>query len=321
MELCRPRGLWAGFWAFNPDQKVPELIGAGEQWACDQWEVEWHQHAGWELHLQLQGNTLWKTNRAIYEVAPGDFLALPPRLNHSTHRKQVPAEQHFVFAVIDLAAVRFRFPELDDLLDKREVIVIRSVPQLQTAFRLLMTEICQDSALRNLGLQLAVDYLVLGVTRVLRRRTKTADPIIFNPAIVRVKNTLDHAYQNDWHLTDLARIARLSVGHLTEMFTRELGTTPHQYLMQVRINRAKELLQYPEMSITNVAIDLGFCSSQHFARCFKQQTGVTARAFRSLSRRSPTNRGKGPGIPGFSSGKTSASSHTPANCNISESVS
>jgi AraC-like DNA-binding protein len=246
MELCRPRGLWAGFWAFSPDQKVPELIGAGEQWACDQWEVEWHQHAGWELHLQLQGNTLWKTDRAIYEVAPGDFLALPPRLNHSTHRKQMPAEQHFVFAVIDLAAVRFRFPELDDLLDKREVIVIRSVPQLQTAFRLLMTEICQDSALRNLGLQLAVDYLVVGVTR-------------------------------------------------------------------VRINRVKELLQYPEMSITNVAIDLGFCSSQHFARCFKQQTGVTARAFRSLSRRSPTNRGKGSRIPGFSSGKTSASSHTPAN--------
>lgn len=66
MELCRPKGLWAGFWAFKPDQKVPELIGAGEQWACDQWEVEWHQHAGWELHLQLQGNTLWKTNRAIY---------------------------------------------------------------------------------------------------------------------------------------------------------------------------------------------------------------------------------------------------------------
>jgi hypothetical protein len=57
----------------------------------------------------------------------------------------MPAEQHFVFAVIDLAAVRFRFPELDDLLDKREVIVIRSVPQLQTAFRLLMTEIAKTA--------------------------------------------------------------------------------------------------------------------------------------------------------------------------------
>jgi AraC family transcriptional regulator len=92
------------------------------------------------------------------------------------------------------------------------------------------------------------------------------------------------AYQNDWRLLDLAKIARLSVGHLTEMFTRELGTTPHQYLMQVRIDRAKELLQYPEMSITNIAMDLGFCSSQHFARCFKNQTGMTARTFRATNR-------------------------------------
>jgi transcriptional regulator GlxA family with amidase domain len=95
----------------------------------------------------------------VHKARARDFLALRPRLNHSTHRKQVPAEQHFVFAVI-------------------------------------------------------------------------------------------------------------------------------------RINRAKELLQYPEMSITNVAIDLVFCSSQHFARCFKQQTGVTARAFRSMSRRSPTDQEK-----------------------------
>jgi len=100
-----------------------------------------------------------------------------------------------------------------------------------------------------------------------------------HPAVVRVKELLEHQCQRSWRLADLAQVAGLSPTHLAELFARDVGLPPRQYLLQVRIDRAKQYLQQKTIPITTLAMELGFSSSQHFAAVFKRRTGTTPRAY------------------------------------------
>jgi AraC family transcriptional regulator len=102
---------------------------------------------------------------------------------------------------------------------------------------------------------------------------------VFDPIAKR----LDTSYQERWRLRDLARATGTSPNYLAEIFAKEIGVPPHRYLLNVRIARAKEILTRDNMSITDLALSLGFASSQHFARAFKLATGISAQAFRKKS--------------------------------------
>lgn len=81
----------------------------------------------------------------------------------------------------------------------------------------------------------------------------------------------------------LARRAGLSTGYFHELFLRETGTTPNRYHLECRIHAAKSaLVRASDASITELALSLGFSSSQYFATVFKQQVGLTPGAYRSL---------------------------------------
>lgn len=54
-----------------------------------------------------------------------------------------------------------------------------------------------------------------------------------------------------------------------------MGVTPHQYILQRRIEKAKYLLQQGKLSIAEVAATVGFCDQSHFTRYFKRIVGVT----------------------------------------------
>ena len=84
----------------------------------------------------------------------------------------------------------------------------------------------------------------------------------------------DHLYQN-LQLIELSKIAQISPYHFLRLFKQSMGTTPHQYILQRRIEKAKYLLQHSELSIAEIALRVGFCDQSHLTRCFKRIVGVT----------------------------------------------
>jgi AraC family transcriptional regulator len=89
-------------------------------------------------------------------------------------------------------------------------------------------------------------------------------------------------YARELPLTDLAQAARLSPFHLARLFKRSLGVSPHQYLIQVRVNNARWLLSAAsgECSLADLAAAVGFADQSHLTRHFKRMTGVTPRQYR-----------------------------------------
>ena len=80
---------------------------------------------------------------------------------------------------------------------------------------------------------------------------------------------------------DLAAVAQLSPFHFLRMFRQSTGTTPYQYVVEVRMRRAAELLQRTDRPVAQVAAACGYQSPGHFATAFRRHFGTTPASFRA----------------------------------------
>jgi len=87
-------------------------------------------------------------------------------------------------------------------------------------------------------------------------------------------------YNKNIDLEDIAHIACLSVNHLLRTFKQAYGKSPHQYLIQIRVNRSKYLLKHSEYTINEIVEIIGFECPSSFIRLFKTINKITPGQFR-----------------------------------------
>lgn len=85
-------------------------------------------------------------------------------------------------------------------------------------------------------------------------------------------------------VVELADACAMSASHFSREFHKSVGMPPHQYLMKLRIEHARERLLGSDARIIDVALELGFTNASHFARAFARRYGVAPAAFRQLAR-------------------------------------
>lgn len=85
----------------------------------------------------------------------------------------------------------------------------------------------------------------------------------------------------DLDLQALARRLGMSYSGFRSCFRKNTGSSPRQYQLQIRVNRAKALLSQTSLSVAEIAEQLGFSSLYYFSRYFKEKTGASPTAFRT----------------------------------------
>jgi len=101
------------------------------------------------------------------------------------------------------------------------------------------------------------------------------------PARLRKVVELVHAQMDgDLSLAELADAAGLSMTHFSQMFRQSTGQSPHQFVLQRRIERAQEMLRAAENRILDVALACGFKSQEHFARVFRRVCSASPTEYR-----------------------------------------
>ncbi len=102
------------------------------------------------------------------------------------------------------------------------------------------------------------------------------------PAIRRVLDYLNSHYQEELNLEMLSKIAGISRGHLSRLFHQTMGQSLKTYLLQIRIEKAKELLasEPAEVSLNEIAARCGFYDRTHLSHEFRRQTGLPPSQFR-----------------------------------------
>ncbi|SCW66503.1 AraC-type DNA-binding protein [Ruminococcaceae bacterium YRB3002] len=98
--------------------------------------------------------------------------------------------------------------------------------------------------------------------------------------VLIAKDYMDANYDRGITIADAAQYVFLSQGYFTRAFKEEIGMSPMNYLMNVRINRACELLRNDDIKVSAIATAVGFSSAQRFNVAFKKHTGLTPVEYR-----------------------------------------
>jgi AraC family transcriptional regulator len=81
-------------------------------------------------------------------------------------------------------------------------------------------------------------------------------------------------------LSELASVANMSLYYFAVLFRQSTGVSPHRYVLNQRVERAKGLLRDPKLSVLDVSISVGFEHQNNFARAFRRMIGVSPTQFR-----------------------------------------
>lgn len=156
-------------------------------------------------------------------------------------------------------------------------------PQIEAVGLLLLTGLQQE----NLGGRVYIESLAnLLAIHLIREYTHTNAPLpVYEGGLSQrqLVHTLDYIHAHldcDIKLADLANPLGISQFHFSKLFKQSLGTTPYQYLLQQRIEKAKQFLKESNHSIMDIALSCGFNSHSHLSKQFRQLTGVTPKAYR-----------------------------------------
>jgi AraC family transcriptional regulator len=229
--------------------------------------------------LQTQGD---KTRTGLY--AKGDFCITPAQMpffcrwDSDDRLLQIRITDRFMAQVATEALS----------IDPARLEVIPTFrtrdPQLEAIAMLILTELKQE----NLGSSLYIDSLANVLAVQLLRQYSASKPqlAIYAGGLPQrqLQQILEyiHAHlERDIKLADLAGLLGMSQFHFSHLFKQSIGTSPYQYLLQQRIERAQQLLKQTDRSIVDIAFECGFNSHSHLSKQFRQLTGMTPKSYRS----------------------------------------
>jgi AraC family transcriptional regulator len=157
-------------------------------------------------------------------------------------------------------------------------------PTAASLLEILSRESVQESASARLFVEQAIDLLctrlVLGHSSLDALPAPAVRRGLADWQVRRVTSFMRDNLARPIGLDDLANLVGLSRYHFCTAFRRATGRTPHQWLTVQRIGRAQELLADPALSVTDIALSVGYETPSAFAASFRKVTGISPSRFR-----------------------------------------
>ena len=128
--------------------------------------------------------------------------------------------------------------------------------------------------------QLTDELFILIARQLTKQNNSRRD---FPQTFMKLEQTLRDNLSHQWTVEEMAALVGLGTTAFSEKVKSYTGFSPLNYLINIRISEAIKLLKRKDVNVTDIALDIGFYSSQHFATTFKKLTGYTPSEFRKTT--------------------------------------
>jgi AraC family transcriptional regulator len=243
-------------------------------------EIPEHEHAAFCLHMQTSAPVQmewWSEGKYGQELpGPGSLIFLTPgtrdrlRWNRSSERLVVSLDESYLFRAAQE-------------LERKGGLSFKNQWMFQDRqLKLLLLEIQREMEADWTTGSLYGDLLGMALSVALIQKYAGNVPAVpfatGGISKARLKHVIDYIHENDHvdlRLQDLARVANMSLFHFARVFRAAMGISPHRYLLDQKLDRAKALLRLGTRTVAEVAAETGFSKPGHFARAFRRRVGVS----------------------------------------------
>lgn len=277
---------------------LPVIVKTIERIHDATWSMEPNIHDNFEMVYIKKGSAVFEIAGEPVSLGPNDIIIIKPRQYHKFIVKSRFACEFIVlnFTFENQQSVGVSDFSLEDFLNfvsSRETgaYITMKVSQKNEIItllnRILIERQSDDIGSEFLKYLLVLELFVL-ISRALKMEwensIKNKSPKLkelIHAAVTFINNN----FERDISLGDIARYVFLSPSYFTRAFKEEIGTSPINYLLKVRIERSKELLVDSDEKIGEIALSVGFSNQQRFNELFKKHTGMTPLKYRKTYKR------------------------------------
>jgi AraC-like DNA-binding protein/mannose-6-phosphate isomerase-like protein (cupin superfamily) len=244
-----------------------------------------HRHARcFEFVYVENGKLAWEVDDALYPTHAGQFFHTKPGEWHRAGSHYVEPSSIWWIIVVDPGELPgwLGFGEADRLRIRR---ALGGLPRIVNADMRVREQFVKLRGLLEHGtgddLFRVRHHLLDIVLQLLYPPVERQIPLDLREAMLALTAEIEAEPERRWANRELAAKVGVSESHFYRLFQELHGQSPANYIDRLRMNRACGLLRQPGASVTGVALDLGFKTSQHFATVFKKYIGVSPTQWRS----------------------------------------
>ena len=297
------RGTYPGKPLPANDLKEVSLMGYWNAASDQDWGLGWHRNEGLELSFVEAGRVPFAVNGKFYNLEAGHLTITRPWQDHRVGDPHVPASR-FHWLILDVGMRRPNQPwhwpswllyprpsleRLTEILRQNEQPVWRATEEIARCYHKLGKAVASGTGPENLTrLKIVVNELIVALAELLESSKPKLDESLSSStrAIRLFLEELPRRIDEPWTLDSMAGECGLGRSAFALACKEITNASPIDYLTRCRINVAAAVLKAsPKKSITDVAFDCGFQSSQYFATVFRSHRACSPREWRERNER------------------------------------
>lgn len=269
---------------------LPLVIDAGYNSFIQGDPLRWHCHKGHELTFITRGSVVWEIEDSEPQILQsGQASHVMPGENHrGFYNITLPCEMFWIVfnPMTENAARMTPFSSQD--LERIQGLFCKSgncvvdMPAQAKQLMLEFKEICkrfhtaQDRNFLIPYTRAVLCQIIIQAASYFETQLQNEEPDEFSQVLKYVREN----YNNQVYISDIAGIIGRKETYIFNLFKDKIGQTPNEYMIRLRMNLAAKLLKQSEKSITEIALDTGFSSSQYFSKVFAKYYGRSPGKFR-----------------------------------------
>lgn len=245
-----------------------------------------HTHPFCEIYYLKQGKCTYVVNNKHYHLKAGDvFIAAANHAHSTSYSGNEPCQRMIIFFNTERLEnhIQIKYPQMINLFNRSCKIILEQKAKIhiESLFEKILKENNQSMFYADEMIRLYTTELIF---LLLRHGTycyeSDTDKIHYSEDIENALTYITDNYMYTISINSVASYCNLSPTYFSKKFKIVVGKTFKEYLQYLRISKATQMLLTTDDSITKIALQCGFSSSNYFKDSFKKFSGLSPREYR-----------------------------------------